>query len=135
MRKEVMMNEEYNVRIKPEMGMFLISLRGSLGQDISKGKESFPIALDAFRRGWLEAQVAKDQRGDIYQLHIFCLSELGFRITDSYEVALAERKLPKRIARLLKSVGKWFFGSVERVLLTLLGSDMILRWLVFFFKD
>ena len=30
---------------------------------------------------------------------------------------------------------KWLFGCVERTLLTLLGSDMVLRWLVFFFKD
>ena len=73
--------------------------------------------------------------GRITHLLILGLSPEGYEALDRLRRAETEKRLPYRIAKTLKLVFKWFFGSVERVLLTLLGSDMILRWLVFFFKD
>lgn len=129
------MYTDFTTRLNQEMGTLLLSLRGSSGIDISQGEEKFPLFIDAFRRGWIEAKALNDQDGYMIQLHILGLSELGYRIADAYECALEDRQLKKRLKRLFQAILKWFFGSVERVLLTLLGSDMILRWLVFFFKD
>ena len=55
------MQEDNAVTIKPAMGMFLLSLRGSSGVDVSQMEKTFPYALEAFRRGWIEASEAREQ--------------------------------------------------------------------------
>lgn len=110
--------------------------QGSIFQ-ITIEMEGFAHAIEAYQRGWVSVSDGGViwQNGRITHLLILGLSPEGYEALDRLRRAETEKRLPYRIAKTLKLVFKWFFGSVERVLLTLLGSDMILRWLVFFFKD
>lgn len=110
--------------------------QGSLFQ-IAIGMEGFEDALEAYQRGWVCVSDAGVlwQEERITHLFIIGLSPEGYEKLDQLRRAETEKRLLYRIVKTLKMVFKWFFGSAERVLLTLLGSDMVLRWLVFFFKD
>jgi hypothetical protein len=63
------------------------------------------------------------------------LTPSGYEALDAAQVEKDNRRLSKRLLRFIKLSIKWLFGSVERTLITLLGSDMVLRWLIFFFKE
>lgn len=110
--------------------------QGSLFQ-ITNEMEGFEYALEAYQRDWVRVSDAGVlwQEGRITHLFIIGLSPEGYETLDQLRRAETEKRLLYRIVKTLKMVFKWFFGSAERVLLTLLGSDMVLRWLVFFFKD
>lgn len=110
--------------------------QGKLFQ-IAAEMEGFEEAVEAYQRGWVRISdngpIWKD--GQIVRLIILCLTPKGYDELDRLRRAEAERSWTYRLIKLLKVLLKVFFGSVQRVLLTLLGSDMVLRWLVFFFKD
>lgn len=123
--------------MKKEMIDFLT--RATTGEILPFGSASaeMPLAIEAMQRDWI--QVSNDSPifcdGKIIHILVLGLTPNGYEALDAAQLEKDNRRLSKRLLRGLKCLAKWLFGSVERTLLTLLSSDMVLRWLVFFFKD
>lgn len=119
--------------------MFNLLKRATTGEILHFGTESaeMPLAIEAMQRDWV--QVSRDSpiysNGQIICILILGLTASGYDALDAAQLEKENRRLSKRLLRGIKTVLKWLFGSVERTLLTLLSSDMVLRWLIFFFKE
>lgn len=114
---------------------------------VFKGTLPFEATREANQRGWLRlGEILRDPLGHASFITVLGLTTEGYdqleRLQKEKESQLERlqrekenQRLSRRLLRWLQTGGRPLFGSVERILLILLCCDMILRWLVFFFKD
>ncbi len=63
------------------------------------------------------------------------LTAEGHAALDVARAEAAARRPGARVKRAGVACGRWVLRSLDRILLALLCSEMVLRWLIFFFKD
>lgn len=105
---------------------------------LTAGDGSFQDGLEAFQRGWVELSdsgVIYGNGGVPHMMLVVGLTAEGHAALDAARAEAAARRPSARLRRACSATVRWIFRSVEHVILALLCSDMVLRWLIFFFKD
>lgn len=124
------------ITVKAEMIAFLEETKDGKSRLFGNADEGFTLAVEAFQRGWIESAQGLIKNGtEPALIDVQGLSSLGWEILDAAHEAEQARRPSARLRRACSATVHWIFRSVEHVILALLCSDMVLRWLVFFFKD
>lgn len=124
------------ITVKTKMIAFLEKVKDGESRVLNKSDAGFNLAVEAFQRGWIESAQGLIKNGtEPAFIDVQGLSSLGWGILDAAHEAEQARRPSARLRRACSATVRWIFRSVEHVILALLCSDMVLRWLVFFFKD
>lgn len=122
--------------VKTEMIAFLEMVKDGRSRVIGNADKDFALAVESLQRGWIEScqGLIKNDAEPAF-LDVQGLSALGWEILDAVHETQKAKRFSSRMRRICLDIVRWVFRSVEHVILALLCSDMVLRWLVFFFKD
>lgn len=121
----------------------MFSFLGSLSNDkavgFKKGDAGIHFAAEAWQRGWVRVSgngPVYGNDGTVYAISVLGLSKDGWRTLDAERAARVARRPMARLRRVFLASGRWALSSIDRILLSALCGETVLRWIYrLFFAD